>query len=81
MSLEIGTVVIERQDGPMYCGILFYTVDKSSRYVSWSVDLQNPKQVILKLFPSDAKQNYELVREYYESMADAIVDHIMPGRT
>ena len=77
MSVEIGSCVIERQDGPMFCGILFYRADESSRYVPWSVDLQNPRQVVLKLFPPDAKANYDLVRDHYERMADVIVDSVM----
>ncbi|MBM3274613.1 MAG: hypothetical protein FJZ00_05650 [Candidatus Sericytochromatia bacterium] len=77
MSVEIGSCVIERHDGPMFCGILFYSADEGSRYVPWSVDLQNPRQVVLKLFPPDAKQNYELVRDHYERMADVIVDKVM----
>jgi hypothetical protein len=35
---------------------------------------------VLKLFPPDAKSNYELVRDHYVRMADAIVDHVMSAQ-
>ncbi len=80
MTVEIETCVIERHDGPMFCGILFYSANEDSRYVPWSVDLQNPRQVVLKLFPPDAKINYEIVRDHYERMADVIVDSVMSAQ-
>ena len=43
----------------------------------WSVNLENPKQVVLKLFPPDSEANLDIVRDHYEAMADAIVDRVM----
>ncbi|MBM3266083.1 MAG: hypothetical protein FJZ01_00415 [Candidatus Sericytochromatia bacterium] len=80
MTVEIGSCVIERHDGPMFCGILFYSADAAARYVPWSVDLQNPRQVVLKLFPPDAKLNFEIVRDHYERMADVIVERVMSAQ-
>ncbi len=77
MTVDIENVVIERKDGSLFCGILFYSADEIARYVPWSVSLENPKQVVLKLFPPDAESNLEIVRDHYEAMADAIVDHVM----
>lgn len=81
MTVEIGDCVIERHDGPTFCGILFYRADQTSRYLPWSVDIQNPRQVVLKLFPPDERNNFEIVRDHYERMADAIVDHVMASDT
>ncbi|MBU6429164.1 MAG: hypothetical protein KGR26_09160 [Cyanobacteria bacterium REEB65] len=77
MTVEIEDIVIERHDGPQFCGILFYCADKTARYVPWSVNLENPKQVVLKLFPPDSQSNLEIVRDHYETMADAIVDRVL----
>lgn len=77
MTVEIGKVVIERRDGPVFCGILFYRADETARYLPWSVDLKDPKQVVLKLFPPESNNNLEIVRSHYERMADAIVDQVM----
>ena len=77
MAVEIENIVIERRDGPLFCGLLFYWADKTARYVPWSVNLENPKQVVLKLFPPDTQSNLELVKGNYEAMADAIVDRVM----
>jgi len=77
MTVEIKDCVIERQDGPEFCGILFYRTGDLSRYVPWSVDLKNPRQLVLKLFPPEERQNYEIVRDHYERMADIIVERVM----
>lgn len=77
MTVEIGDCVIERRDGPTFCGILFYNADQTNRYLPWSVDIQNPRQIVLKLFPPDERSNFEIVRDHYERMADAIVDQVM----
>ncbi|MBI6545467.1 MAG: hypothetical protein HY692_01655 [Cyanobacteria bacterium NC_groundwater_1444_Ag_S-0.65um_54_12] len=81
MTVEIEKIVIERKDGQLFCGILFYSTDKTARYLPWSVDLENPKQVVLKLFPPDTNSNLEIIRNNYEVMADAIVERVMKNRS
>lgn len=80
MAIEVVSCVIERHDGPTFCGLLFYEHGRTERHVPWSVDLTNPRQVLLKLFPSDAKTDFAIVREHYERMADVIVDTVMAER-
>ena len=75
--MHIDHVVIERADGPLYCGILFYEHDAANLYLPWTVDLNNPRQVVLKLFLPEEQENPAVVHDHYEVMADAIVDCVM----
>ncbi|MGE5707903.1 MAG: hypothetical protein ACM3YO_06195 [Bacteroidota bacterium] len=75
--MDIREVVIERQDGPEYCGLLFYQHLELSRYVPWTVDLHDPEQMILKLFPPIEEENVSIVCDHYEEMADAIVEMVL----
>ena len=76
MAIYLLRVVIERQNGPQFCGILFYIHEQAPRYLPWSVDLQNPRQVVLKLYPPEAVENLEVCQEHCEQMADVIVDAV-----
>ena len=48
--MQIDTIVIEREDGPLYCGILFYEHAAEPLYLPWTIDLENPQKIVLKLF-------------------------------
>jgi len=75
--MEIDSIVIEREDGPLFCGILFYEHAAASQYLPWTVDLENPDKIVLKLFPPDAEDNLTVVQQHYETMAGAIVQQVM----
>lgn len=75
--MRIDSVVIERADGPLYCGLLFYEHEAASQYVPWTIDLENPAQIVLKLFAPEEGGPLSLVRRFYEAMAGAIVDRVM----
>lgn len=75
--MKIKDVVIERQDGPLYCGLLFYSHLQDACYLPWTIDLEDPRQVVLKLFPPEAQHSLDVVQDHYEEMADAIVEFVM----
>ncbi|HEY9765652.1 MAG TPA: hypothetical protein V6C82_04780 [Chroococcales cyanobacterium] len=75
--MQIRQVVVERQDGPEYCGLLFYHYQQLQHYVPWTVDLSDPQQLVLKLFPPVTQENAAIVCDHYEARADAIVDRVM----
>lgn len=75
--MDIQRIVIEREDGPLYCGLLFYEHGPEDMYLPWTVDLQNPQRVVLKLFPPEQGQDFEVVQHHYQVMADAIVECVM----
>lgn len=75
--MRIDSVIIERSDGSEHCGILFYEHDASEAYLPWTIDLQDPQRIVLKLFPPDADSNLAVVQSHYETMAGAIVDRVM----
>lgn len=75
--MDIQRIVIEREDGPLYCGLLFYEHGPAERYLPWTVDLHNPSRVVLKLFPPETEQDRGAVQDHYQAMADAIVECVI----
>lgn len=77
--MQIQDVVIERQDGPLYCGILYYCHMEDPCYLPWTMDLADPRKVVLKLFPPEESAGFTVVHDHYEEMADAIMERVIPG--
>lgn len=69
-------VVIERRDGHLLCGMFFYQHKNTSDYISWSVDTSNPRTIVLTLFPTSSKKNYQIVKENYKLIGDTIINEI-----
>lgn len=75
--MQIDQVVIERADGPLFCGILFFEHEATPQYLPWSIDIKNPQKIVLKLFLPEKQERLGIVEEHYEALADAIVDRVM----
>lgn len=75
--MQIDSIVIEREDGPLFCGLLFFQHEATAQYLPWTVDLNDPKKIVLKLFPPEAAGTLPVVQAHYETMAGAIVDRVL----
>ena len=74
--MRIDSIVIERRDGAVLCGLLHYAVDEQAQHLPWTLDLQNPRKIVVTLFPSDAPSQREFVQAHYQEVAGAIVSII-----
>jgi hypothetical protein len=74
--MRIDSIIVERRDGSVLCGLLHYAVEDSDQYLPWTLDLQNPKKVVVTLFPSDSPAQRDYVHVHYQEMAGAIVSII-----
>ena len=67
--------VIERRDGPTCCGLLFYLARSVPFHLSWTADMGNSREVVIKIFPPAGTG--QTVTDHYQVLAEAILDKIL----
>ncbi|MBO9542260.1 hypothetical protein J7643_16850 [bacterium] len=75
--MDIDRVIVERQDGMSFCGVLSYEHGDKHQMLTWSFERTPDNKVVLLLFPASANGHYPEVQVYYRELADAILDAIL----
>lgn len=78
--MEIERVVIERQEGGTYCGVLTYAHNFQQRLLTWSFAPDLDQKIVLLLYPSSSSHAYPEVQTHYRLLADAILAEILQAK-
>ena len=78
--MEIERVIIERQEGGTYCGVLTYAHNFKQQLLTWSFAPDLDQKIVLLLYPSSSSHAYPEVQTHYRILADAIFAEIMHAK-
>lgn len=71
--MHISQIILERRHTPYVAGILCYRAWGATQVLPWSVDLRNPRKLVVDFYPDDRQMDSRFVTDHQNDLADSLL--------